>query len=225
MVTEVAATRILWANKHNRFVYDTHSDGDGRVKSRIRDLASGVDLEIEAGGFYLPSTWSPNDDFLIGGLQVERGFWFAIVDAASGRNLTTIGGSWPMRWLDHDTVGVLGDVCTGETNLYYMSADGSSLERVAAFAENRVAHPSPDGNRYAYSERSDESLQSTKLVIVERATGATKEYETGTSFLFPHPWNQAWSPDGRYLILMSPVGKDGACLGTSPEPFQLIRHP
>ena len=225
-ILELEASAIHWANKHNRFLYQTNSDSgrDVDLEFRIRDLKSGVDHDLGGGTFFSPSTWSPNDDYVIGNLPIERTSWFSIFDASSGRKLASVGGSWPMRWLDDRTIALLADVCTGATSLVYMKADGSDLNEVATFGDGRTVHPSPDGSLYAFSDWTGVDLVMA-LEIVDRATGASIRYETGSSFLVGHPWNHAWSPDGRFLILMSPVGKDGACMGVDPEPFQLTRHP
>jgi hypothetical protein len=108
-----------------------------------------------------------------------------------------------------------------------VAGDGTNLRKVLDTAGYGVIHPSPGGDRVAYTDYGQVMPQENTVRVVDIASGQSRTFNVGTTYLKPFPWtNQpVWSPDGRYLLLMSPMGKDGPCMGSEPEAFQLIRHP
>jgi Tol biopolymer transport system component len=229
VVLEIPAYDISWANQHNRFLYeivDAKRGDDSFVESRVHDMDSGTDYVINTrSGIVL---WSPDDRYIVANApHNERTYAFSVFDALNGRVLTTARGSWPVAWIDQETIGFMANVCTNSMSLYYVNGGGSNLRRILDMAGYGVAHPSPHGGRVAYTVYGQVLPQKNIVRIVDVASGQNKEFDVGTTYLLPYPWanQRVWSPDGHYLLLMSPVGKGGPCMGSEPEPFQIIRHP
>jgi hypothetical protein len=228
VVLELTADQPYWANQHDRFLYavmDYTRGDDPVVESRIHDMTTGQDYAIGAKDAHL---WSPDDRYVVGNANAgDRYDVFSIFDAQSGKELVTTRGSWPMAWIDNDTLSLMGDVCTDATSLFYVEGDGTNLRRVLDTAGFALPHAAPGGERIAYTHYGDSLPQSNSVRVFDVGSGRTQEFEVGTLYLPLYYWSseQAWSPDGQYLMLVAPVGKDGPCMGPQPEPFQLIRRP
>ena len=132
-----------------------------------------------------------------------------------------------MAWVDEDTIGFMGDVCTETPSLFYVDADGSGLKMVLDDIGYGVAHPAPGGNKVAFTDYGDLPQQPNIVKVLTLSSNVMQEFDVGHTYLMPNPWptSATWSPDQRYLLLRAPIGKGGPCMGDVVAPFQLIRHP
>jgi hypothetical protein len=232
VVAEVPAAQISWSNHGSKLLYGVvaRDDPDQRViESRVLDVSTGIDQWISSE---LVSYWSPDDRF-----AVSAPFWadhtrhdFTVYDVAAKQALITLTGSWFMGWIGADTISLMGSVC-GNSAFYTLDASGSDLREISQFDRPIVAYPSPNGDRIAFTSRNefpDGKLTPIRAVtLLDTTSGVVREYDTGSALLpagrdLGIRW---WSPDGRYLLLVVPAGKDGPCFEQEPQIFQLIRHP
>jgi hypothetical protein len=216
---------VRWAHASDRFVYRVMEVVRGEVvsvESRLTDMQTGHDSAI---GSRWIAGWSPDDRYLIGSpLPPQEQEAFSVLDSRDGRVLATLRGAWPMRWIGANTISFIADLCTTGGELYYMSADGTDLHNIRGFTDV-MAHPSADGNRVAHTIWGD-ATSSNLVRLVDLTSGQERVFDVGRTYLSPYPGtsDRVWSPDGRFLVLTSPMGKDGPCMGEHVEPFELI-HP
>ena len=226
-VAEVPGTSIWWLEGGRSFLYGVVDPGDGDeriLETRLLDLAAGKEKSVSPVGLAYPS---PDGRYAIGAsfLEWEKRHSFSIYEVSTGKQMLTLGGSWPMSWIDEDTIALMGAVC-GPSTFYTVNVDGSNLRRHRDFEGATVAHASPNGDRFAFTTR-DEYENPTITTIVDTSTGLTREFVTGGVSLSVHAMGSkdSWSPDGRYLVVYNRGGRDGPCFETQPQTFQLIRHP
>jgi len=228
VVLDVPAHQVSWANAHNRFLYsvvDVSRGDNSFVETRLSDLTTGEDYSV--GSMNL-AHWSTDDRYLVGEANAgDRINAFSVFDARDGKKLITARGTWPMAWVDEDTIGFMADVCTEAPSFFYVDADGSGLRKVIDDVGYGVVHPAPGGNKVAYTDYGDSPQQPNVVKVLTLSSNVLQEFDVGRTYLMPNSWltSQTWSVDGRYLLLRAPVGKGGPCMGDEVVPFQLIRHP
>jgi hypothetical protein len=181
-------------------------EGNNQNPLRVRDFDSGSDTPVGVGRGGV--AWSPGDRYLA--FDAPGLYETAILDTQTQRavviNASTSGG-----WVDSDTFYFLGETCEEET-LYTIEADGSGLRAVAplewVFAE---PHLGPDGDTVAFNSVPGDEGRRWFVKLASLSQGKIiGEYGSGDASL-----KRLWSPDGRFLVLEPPFGRD-ACMGPPP---------
>jgi Tol biopolymer transport system component len=227
VVAEVIGDGPVWASSGHKFLYgaiDTEDPEWSTYELRLHDLDGGTERvirDIEPEGYW---SWGRDERYLIldHGRDEERKYSFSVYDLVEDRLVMTLGGAWPGNWLDDDTLGFTGDVC-GNHAFYKIDVDGSDLEKVVEVGRFVVAHPSPQGDRIAYSRREGQTGITT---VMDLTTRQTRDYLTGDGQLYAFSGlsGYQWSPDGKYLTVHKPAGKGGPCEFDPPQALEVVVH-
>lgn len=212
-----------------------HVDGTERFWRMPRAFSGGefeleqVDLRGEPTGstIELPtSVWPAFADPLGGVVVQSNGRWFTVGEDGSSSPL----GVGEVIALDANTAVLRDCVAIDDCGLWRVDRATGTSTRVPADLgqlEARVlpaawwngdagAGLSPDGRRLATTIESDTGPLGT--VVIDLLTGAVVELELSR----PGPPAAAWTEDGRFLILLSPVGVPTAYSVESGETFSVV---
>ena len=230
VVVEVTGDGVVWAESGHRFLYGAIDPADPEkevYEQRVHDIDSGTEqvirgvLEISETSF-----WPSRRYVLIDATaRDEEGtkHAFSVYDLEEQRNVITLRGAFVSGWLDEDTLAFTGDACSAH-GYYTIDADGSNLKLHVQFERSAIAHPSRQGDRAAYSLFNENGGFVT--TVIDLTTGEAHGYVTGDALL-PHYVGQGssyWSPDGRYLALIKPGGRDGICFSQEPQQLEIEVH-
>ena len=224
VVVDVAVgDELRWAPDSKSFVYEAVDPVDPEervIEARVRNPETGEEEAVsESSNAVLHA---PRGRFIvIPDHQVDSRFDFRILETSSGRDLVTLRGVFISVWLDEDTLAFTGDACNAH-GFYSIDADGSNLTLHVQFERYAIAHPSRQGDRIAWSLWGDGGGFVT--TVQDLTTGETREYLTGDAVLPHYSGIEHWSPDGRYLALIKPGGRDGICFSQQPQELEVEVH-
>jgi hypothetical protein len=213
------AESAQWSATGRRVVYEVH--GSQRPSNepnplRIKDIASGLDLLLTTG---IDSGTSPADRYAVVSFHEDEQFGFRVHNLVNGDVALIARGAWFGRWIDDETIGLVGDVC-GPADYYTVKVPDGTLRKVTDIGGYHTApQASADGRFVAYT-RVDRPGFAT---VVQSFDGTQREFKTGTAMVWTLSVysKPAWSPDGRFLIVSRPGGKDGPCFSHEPQPLRI----
>ena len=217
-IDDVQSDGIYWAGESNQYRYE-----NGGV--RLRDPVSREERAID--GPLIDQLWSPGGRYAViseAGPDNDDGaarFAYRVHDFEAGEDVVKLRGVFFSAWLDEDTLAFTGDACRAH-GYYSVDADGSNLTLHMQFERFGIAHPSWQGDRIGYTSW-DEETEQRVTTVMDLATGETREYLTGDAVLpaYSGQGSYFWSPDGRYLSLIKPGGRDGICFSQEPQTLEI----
>lgn len=218
-VAQLGGIGVIWSDQGSRFLYQVHDAETRTDELRMYDLATGTGHPVTRGApGGLDFDWAPGARYVVIDDGTREALRFRVHDLVEGRDAVILLGVLYVDWLDDDTLGVVGDACSQHA-YYSVDVDGSNLRKLVQFESLAVPHLSPQRDRIGWSLREEDGRFVT--TVMDLATGETREYETGDAVLPPYRGGEYWSPDGRYLALIKPGGRDGICFSQEPQELEV----
>jgi hypothetical protein len=181
---------------------------------KVRDFATGSEFRV---GKALEGTLSPDGTYTVATFDEEGDHGFRVHELASGALVLTARNAWFDRWLDDEAVGLVGSACASPDYYKLNVANADLLKMTAAEGRHTAPQASPDFTKFAHTRIEESGF----VTVVETAAGK-REFSTGAAFVWTLPgYAGAWSPDGRYLVVTIPPGKDGPCFVQVPGPLAI----
>jgi len=201
-------TAIAWSSTGHRLTYTTEPLNPSTRAGWILDPDSGATLKYVSGenaGY-----WSPGDQYMTTSKFDGQYVAFTIYRLADGERMATVTGAWFMGWLDDSSVYFIGNICS-TFDLFFVRADGSELTRFPKDSTYVLdVYPSPDKRWLAYGTQKGPQ-PFIRLYDIRGASVHDIPNVAGLDLVGLDRSRDIWSPDGRYLRLEGPFGRDGPC--------------
>jgi len=202
-VVSLKGWTATWSSSGHQVAYDFHKGGEDEL--RVYDLASGESRTLAPNAGVMG--WSPDDRYVVA--SVPSGF--AVLEVASGRRVVTVTAAFYGGWLDAQTLYFIPDACYGDHNSMLTVETLEWRDFDYANLVGQPLHPSPDGSILAFGTMVGDEQG---VGLLDLPSGRTTKFRGGDfnlSNLSP------WSPDGLYLGLSGPIGRDsGLCFPLPP---------